>query len=105
MLHAKKSGISSVRLDLWFTSSLILFTLLFSTVSHVTDFSLGTARFSIYFMIFYLFIFIIYYFIFYFLTSTEEGRSGQQKYRLRKFKIYVVSVLQSSLDFSFFNDI
>ena len=102
MLHAKETGISSVRLDLWFMSSLTPFTLLFSTVSHATDFSFGTATFSIYFMIFFKnFIYFLFLFYFYFLTSTEEGWIGQQKYRLRKFKIYVVSVLQSSLDFSF----
>ena len=72
MPHAKETGISSVRMGLWFLSYLTLFTLLFSTVPHVTDFSLGTATFSIYFIIFYLFIylFIFYYFIIYFLTSS-----------------------------------
>ena len=72
MPHAKETGISSVRLGLWFLSYLTLFNLLFSTVPHVTDFSLGTATFSIYFIIFYLYIhfLLFYYFIFYFLTST-----------------------------------
>ena len=56
MPHAKETGISSVRLGLWFLSYLTLFNLLFFTVPHVTDFSLGAATFSIYFIIFYLFI-------------------------------------------------
>ena len=68
MLHAKETGISSVRLDLWFMSSLTPFTLLFSTVSHATDLSFGTATFSIYFMIFFKnFIYFLFLFYFYFL--------------------------------------
>ena len=69
MPHAKETGISSVRLGLWFLRDITLFNLLFSTVPHVTAFSLGTATFFIYFIIFYSFI-VFYYFIFYFLTST-----------------------------------
>ena len=66
MPHAKETGISSVRLGLWFLSYLTLFNLLFFTVPHVTDFSLGAATFSIYFIIFYLFIhYLFFYFLFF----------------------------------------
>ena len=66
MPHAKETGISSVRLGLWFLSYLTLFNLLFSTVPYITDFSLGTATFSIYFIIFYSFIhFLLFYFLFF----------------------------------------
>ena len=67
MPHAKETGISSVRLGLWFLRYLTLFNLLFSTVPHVTAFSLGTATFFICFIIFYSFIHLLFFIILFFI--------------------------------------